>query len=167
MLENQSSLSGWDTTDRMKIKLLAPKFALSSCERVHPPDLPNNLHSLKLAPLYQPHTHHISSQQSLTPPPPWHQQTNNTNNNEATNRGHTSGPSKQQDFNNRLEHSSKTINDERMRRQRNDPGEMDGGSGAVRLKRSRVKGSWGSTSLSDFFLSLYCLSVRVSSCMLS
>lgn len=38
------------------------------------------------------------------------------------------------------------------------PGEMDGGSGVVRLERSKVKGSWGSASYSDFLLSLSWLS---------
>lgn len=47
----------------------------------------------------------------------------------------------------------------RWRRRRGDTGEMDDGSGAVRLEGSKVKGSCGSTSHSDFLLSLSRLSV--------
>jgi len=47
-------------------------------------------------------------------------------------------------------------------RRRGNPGEMDGGSGAVRLERSKVRGSWGSALHSDPFLSMYQLSLVAS-----
>jgi len=49
--------------------------------------------------------------------------------------------------------------EERRRRRWGDPGEMDDGSGVVRLEGSKVKGSCGSESHSDVLLSLSWLSI--------